>query len=209
MAFIWNKNFLKEKTSTGISLGWNCCTTSIGVKQGLRGLKKDGYKTCPFDLMVSNYEGVIQCLYDDFKDFTNPECLKLFPSPDGEEIIIRNIKYKFCHNHESPGHANLHIIQNWEGGKTHFVDNNYEKLIERLNQRVQNFRNYMNSGNHINFLISDFDPDVPELHKCLKTVYPNLKYSLVYYGLEVRSDESSKDYFNRHMIGLNVTRLYT
>lgn len=204
--------------SIGISLGWNCYTTSMGVQQGLRGLKENGYETCPFDLMCSNYEGVIQCLYDDFKDFTNLEYLKLIPIDDphylkmfpnnGDDLMLHNIKYNFCHNHESVGYANLHLTENWKGGKTHFVDNNYEKLIERLNQRVQNFRNYMNSGNHINFLITDFDEKMLELHTCIKTMYPNLKYSIIRYDLETRSEESSKGYFNRHMKMFNVTRLY-
>lgn len=193
--------------SVGISLGWNCHTTEVAVRRGLRALKENGYKTCPFDLMISNYEGVIQCLYDDFKDLTNPEYLKLVPNDTTDELSLINVKYKFCHNHESVGHANLHITENWEGGKTHFVDNNFEKFIERLNRRVQNFRDYMNSGKHINFLITDFDENLSELHTCIKTKYPMLSYSIIRVELEERPGETSKDYFNRHMESLGVSRL--
>lgn len=215
MQFIHKK--FQKKQEVGISLGWNCHTTTMGVRHGLRELKENGYKTCPFDLMLSNYEGVIECLYDDFKDFTNPECLKLVPVDNSEylksfpnnadDLMVMNTKYNFCHNHESVGHANLYISENWEGGKTHFVDNNFEKLIERLNRRVQNFRDYINSGNHINFLITDFDQDLTELHTCIKTMYPRLDYSIVRFELEQVGSESSKDYFNRHMKGLNVSRV--
>jgi hypothetical protein len=192
----------------GISLGWNCYTTDVGVRRGLRGLKQNGYKTCPFDLMISNYGGVIQCIYDNFKDFTNPEYLKLIPVINNpEELMLMNVKYKFCHNHESVGHANLHIKENWEGGKTHFVDNNFEKLVERLNRRVQNFRDYMSSGKHINFLITDFDENLIELHKCIKTMYPTLSYSIIRFELEERHDETSTDYFNRVMKDAGVSRL--
>ena len=196
--------------SIGISLGWNCHTTTMAVQSGLRSLKMDGYKTCPFDLMVSNYEGVIQCLYDDFKDFTNPECFKLVPEfpNNADDMLLMNTKYNFCHNHESVGHANLYISENWSGGRTHFVDNNYEKLIERLNNRVQNFRDYIKSGNHINFLITDFDSGLIELHTCIKSMYPTLSYTITRYELEIPQNETAKDLFNRHMKLLSVNRIY-
>ena len=229
MSFPWNYHVrrmaleksgeLKQKDmSVGISLGWNCHTTTMAVQHGLRDLKENGYKTCPFDLMVTNYEGVIQCLYDDFKDFTNPEYLKLVPVTNQmylkdfpnntDDMMLINTKYKFCHNHESVGHANLYITENWPGGRTHFTDNNYEKLIERLIRRVQNFRDYMNSGNHINFLITDFDKNLTELHTCIKTMYPTLNYTITRYDLETRHNETAKEYFNRHMKEFSVDRLY-
>jgi hypothetical protein len=34
---------------TSISLGWDCGPSLYGADNGLRVLKKDGYKTCPFD----------------------------------------------------------------------------------------------------------------------------------------------------------------
>ena len=37
-----------------ISLGWNCHSAVHSVNTGLRSRKIDGYKTCPFDEMVSN-----------------------------------------------------------------------------------------------------------------------------------------------------------
>jgi hypothetical protein len=204
--------------SVGISLGWNCYTTTMAVQQGLRDRKENGYKTCPFDLMVTNYQGVIQCLYDDFKDFTNPKLFELVPVTNQmylkdfpnntDDLMLRNVKYKFCHNHESVGHANLHISENWPGGRTHFVDNNYEKLIERLNKRVKNFREYINSGKHINFLITDFDKDLTELHTCIKTMYPTLNYTITRYDLETHHNETDKEYFNRHMKEFSVDRLY-
>ncbi len=42
-----------------ISLGLNCSSAIYGVNNNLRNTKKDGYKTCPFDLMLSSYNGII------------------------------------------------------------------------------------------------------------------------------------------------------
>lgn len=190
----------------GISLGWNCHTTTMGVTYGLRALKKDGYKTCPFDLMVSNYEGIIQCLYDDFKDFTNPYYLKLIQDVNyPDEMTIINTKYNFVHNHESPSliQYDPYQVSTWKHGKNHFINNNFELLIERLRNRVNNFREYLKSGEHINFLITDFDTQLLEMHTCIQTLYPTIQYSIIRFDLE-RNDIN---YFNRHMKGLNVKRL--
>jgi hypothetical protein len=192
--------------SVGISLGWNCHTTTVGVQSGLRDVKNDGYMTCPFDIMLSNYEGVIQCLYDDFKDFTNAEYLKLVPDPtSNNELTIINTKYNFIHNHESPSiiYSPYRMYITVEDDKNYYISNNFEKLIERLNNQVNNFRNYIKSGKHINFLITDFDINLTELHTCIQTMYPGLSYSIVRFDLE-RGDA---DYFNKHMKAMNVKRL--
>ena len=52
-----------------ISLGWNCESAVKGVSMGIRNKKANGYTTCPFDECITNYNGVIECLKDDFKYF--------------------------------------------------------------------------------------------------------------------------------------------
>ena len=49
-----------------ISLGNVCYTAKCGVKNKVRSTKSQGYATCPFDLMASNYN-LIQ-----FKNEENP-----------------------------------------------------------------------------------------------------------------------------------------
>jgi len=62
--------------SVGISLGWNCEGASRSVDMGIRGIRANGYTTCPFDEMLTNYEGLILCLKEDFKYFCDPTYLK-------------------------------------------------------------------------------------------------------------------------------------
>jgi hypothetical protein len=50
-----------------ISLGWNCNSAIYGVENSIRKTKKEGYLTCPFDEMVTNYKGIIECIKDDFE----------------------------------------------------------------------------------------------------------------------------------------------
>ncbi len=61
--------------SEGISLGWNCYSASWAVDSRVRNTKANGYLTCPFDEMLSNYEGVVKCIQDDFEGFTDPKYL--------------------------------------------------------------------------------------------------------------------------------------
>jgi hypothetical protein len=50
----------------GISLGWNCQSARTGVSMGIRRTKTNGYKTCPFDQMITNYPGIMECFKDEF-----------------------------------------------------------------------------------------------------------------------------------------------
>jgi hypothetical protein len=129
--------------------------------------------------MVSNYPGMIQCLYDDFKYFTDPEYLTLIDI-SGEQII-HNTRYKFNFNHESPGHANLYIDEDWPQGKTHFVNNNYSNFIYRYNIRISNFRKYLTSGIKINFLMTRPQRDFSKLIECLSITYPKLNYKIIHF----------------------------
>ena len=147
----------------GISLGWRCGAAEIGVKMNERDTKVDGYKTCPFDIGVTNYIGICNCLEDDFKYYLDDKYLILRKEPPMKAILgdnqtddqmwIYNSYYNFAFNHESPGHAKLYESEKWEGGINHFVNNNFEKFKERYQKRIDNFRYYIKNASHINFLI--------------------------------------------------------
>ncbi len=103
-------------SEVGISLDCNCIAAQWAVQNNLRERRENGYKTCVFDLMLSNYEGIIQCILQDFDGFCDPSNLefKKYSSYTIEkEIWIYNKKYKFLFNHESPFHGNLHNIEYW------------------------------------------------------------------------------------------------
>jgi len=177
--------------SEGISLGWNCDGAVYGVVSGLRKTKKNGYNTCPFDQMISNYKGIIECLKDDFKYFCDTNYLQLIKIPSNSkylntngdgDLVIYHTKYKFIFNHESPGHFNLHIHQKWEKGKEHYILNNYEEFIKRYSKRIQNFRNYLLSDTFIKFILVRYNSNLGNiqlLNSIIKEKYPLLKYDFV------------------------------
>lgn len=162
-----------------ISLGWNCGPSMFSVSTGMRKRKVDGYKSCPFDTMINNYEGMIRCIQNDFKHFCDPNylCLKTI---FGEEIIYNNY-YKFWFNHESPGHTPIVNIQNWERGKYHFVENNFERFIARYTARINNFMNYLKYKRQVTFIINRKDSNINDLKAMIKQKYPNVdvRYKIV------------------------------
>jgi hypothetical protein len=170
---------------TSISLGWDCGPAIKGVEYGFRKRKSEGYMTCPFDGCITNYNGIILCIKEDFVDFFNPEYLKIIKSPlnttntaffVGTELI-HNTKYKFIFNHESP--AETMSCNSFPNGKYHYVDDNFKLFIERYSRRIHNFRNYVNACDEcfIKFIISKFNPDLTEIINALQITYPKLQYN--------------------------------
>lgn len=66
---------------TAIALGWRCHSATWAVDTGLRPRKSEGYLTCPFDLMISNYPGLVQCFKDGLDDLYNINYLTLLTTP--------------------------------------------------------------------------------------------------------------------------------
>jgi hypothetical protein len=211
---IWGLTLKQIDKSTkmngiGISLGWNCGPATYGAANGLREVKANGYQTCPFDEMVSNLPGVIECIKDDFKYFMDDRYLEIKEVPfsvggavKGEKLVY-NTKYNFFFNHESPGHGNLYIQQNWTGGINHYIDNNYALLKDRYNRRVNAFRKYIEEGQNdseIVFIVFRYNKDIEALKEALNETYPNLKYQIV-----VKDPPETTDsvYMHHILMGVN------
>jgi len=182
-----NPNDLLIDKKTVISLGWDCCPAIHSVNNCLRPTKSNGYKTCPFDQMINNYKGLIECINDDFKYFCDPSYLKVVTILDKYDYlnfplnsnILVNTKYNFIMNHESSGHGNLWQNENWSKGQFHYEMDNFNEFIKRYERRIENFKYYINNGYEITFIISKVNNTIEsniDLETIIKTKYPNLKY---------------------------------
>jgi hypothetical protein len=178
--------------SFSISLGWNCSSAMWAVENGIRKTKDAGYKTCPFDIMGSNFDGLIECLKTDFKDFTNPNFLSIVdttgivfehPVYKSGELLLVHTKYKFIFNHESPTHGDLYLHEGWKGGIFHYCNDNFKEFIIRYNQRIANFRNYiqmaLNEDKILVFIIKTHPENIPILKSTIENVYPRLKFEIL------------------------------
>lgn len=180
-------HYLKEndKPLIHISIG-NVCNSSIYCTNNkLKPTKKEGYKTCPFDLMVSNINGIIKCFNEDFKDFYNPNFLK-FNDPDS----LIHTKYGFAFNHEVPVNKmpngsikNIYEEQEWEEGPHHFIKDNYKNFIKRYTDRINNLKYYCNNYK-INFVLEYYydkqnTKQLNDLKNAIKNRYPNLIFDIL------------------------------
>lgn len=183
-----DNNYDNNNEEVGISLGWRCQAAIFATQMNMRKKKIDGYKTCPFDLIGSNYIGMCKCIEDDFKYFCDPKYLvlkqepqhvgKYFKNQTTNQLWIYNTYYNFFFNHESPGHANLYLSENWSGGITHFIDNNFEKFIERYTARINNFREYFQNYKNINISIMRYNAIPYEILEILERKYPNTNFMI-------------------------------
>lgn len=177
--------------SEGISLGWNCNSASYGASTGLRNTKQNGYMTCVFDEMITNYKGLINCIMDDFDYLCDTKYLELIKIPkeskflntngDGD-VMIYNNKYNFIFNHESPGHANLYVSQNWSKGIDHYIINDYEEFKNRYNNRIKNIKELLNSEKKITFILTRPNTlldNIYELSNVISNKYKFLKFDFV------------------------------
>ncbi|BAQ61798.1 hypothetical protein GM3708_2204 [Geminocystis sp. NIES-3708] len=183
-----------------ISLGWNCYPAIKGVQMGIRKRKENGYKTCPFDECISNYNGIILCLEENFEFFCDPRYLEIIEAPfsvggiiRGEKLLYNN-RYRFIFNHESPGHANLYITQKWTGGINHYIKNNYFLFKKRYRDRINNFRSYLSNENMILFLISRYQKNMDILNYTINKKYPKLRYNIKCFTPEFNKKIMEKHY---------------
>lgn len=166
-----------------VLIGPTCSTRQIaGNFLNLKLKKADGYLTGPFDLMNSNYEGILRCLEDDFRYFTDPYYLKLVEVPvtydalfltKGDRVIF-NTRYNFFFVHESPTNFSFAELK-YSGGINHFVDNNFELFRERYDRRIRNFYRYLSGGSRVNFIIMPPVYPVPLPHIHVPRQYPRLE----------------------------------
>ena len=167
----------------GISLGHNCAAAAQGVELGLRDVRANGYATCPFDEMNSSYEGMVQCIKEDFAHFTDPTYLKLIDHPNDcayypGETLLYNTRYGFIFNHESPGHADLYKTQAWPGGKFHYIDNSFKNFRDRYDSRIENFRAYCSGGGDVTLLLSSHPRSFDDLLGYLQSRYPSTSFTV-------------------------------
>jgi hypothetical protein len=139
--------------------------------------------------MVGNYIGLCKCIEDDFKYFCDVKYLELKKCPpmksilgdnqNDDEFWIYNTYYNFAFNHESPGHGKLYLHEHWPNGINHFVENNFEKFIERYNTRIENFRYYIKNCKKINFIIARYNSLPVELLDILNKKYLSLDFEII------------------------------
>tara|TARA_B100001105_G_C22329848_1_gene416442 strand:- start:5 stop:679 length:675 start_codon:yes stop_codon:yes gene_type:complete len=182
---------------TYISLGQNCKPVENAIKNRNMKTKREGRKTCVFDLMITSYTALLELIESNFDNFfdnikliKNPKNIK-FKTNDNSLIystnankpygkIITNDKLGIIFNHESPGHPSLHHMEKWDN-KNMYVENNFSKFKIRYSNRINAFQNYIKNSDEVIFLIyTIYFPR--KLDAIIKKTYPKLKYKIHVYN---------------------------
>ena len=171
---------------TPISLGWNCAPAARRAYD-FNYNKCNGYLTCVFDMVVTPYQGLCQCILDNFdrSKFFN---LRIEYDHINKQDCILN-EYNMWFNHESEKSEKSEKYE-WYPGK--WAENNFKLFIERYERRIENFNNYINKNN-ILFIIENPHDDINKLIDIIKVKYPNLKFKILH------TTESSESYFNQYL----------
>lgn len=97
-----------------VSVGYYCGVAAAMSKLGIRS------SSGPFDWYISSFEGVLNCLEEDFEDFLKKENIKL----DENKIAFWNMKYSFYLGHEI---------------KVSF-EKDYDSICRKYAHRINNFQ---------------------------------------------------------------------
>lgn len=166
-----------------ISLGWNCDPRGHIHRIGLT--KANGYLTCPFDLSMTPFNSLCKCIEDDFKHFFDD--LRLIPgqNADGDRskcgaggMNITN-HYNMVFNHEGSTHS--HLFKNGKNDDLFYIRNDFGEFRKRYENRIQNYKKYINRYNNIIFVYKkhDNDYDLKKLYKLLKEKYINKNIKII------------------------------
>jgi hypothetical protein len=155
-----------------ISVGWNCDPAIISVNLGLRPDRSDGYKTGPFDLMMSTHDGVVDCIANRFEGFIE--------ETEVSERGLINRKYGLIFNHESPYQYGSALSQKESWSSPEFyTENDMFRFREKYTRRIQSFNDKLSSGEPVILIHQGFGKLSVRLDEALQSTYPDLRYEII------------------------------
>lgn len=175
---------MQNKTSKiYISIGTNCSPRGY-IKEHYNLSKSNGYKSCPFDLCITKYDSLYDCIDTDFIDFFKH--LKIIPwgYAEGTRLHYDNPtcitnKYGIIFNHEGSAHS--HLFKDGKDDDEFFIRNDFEEFKKRYSKRIENFKLYLNDYKDIVFVCTHLpDDDNSKLKDLLSRKYVDKIFSFIY-----------------------------
>lgn len=156
-------NFIDKPSYHIVSLGDDCLVRRYLTRAGLKPTKKQGELSCPFDLAVTPTKSLIKILKNDFSDYFNHLCFSK------EDNVWINKKYSILYNHDKD-----------------CTYKDKEKLINRFNLRINNFRRLMSTSPFIFFVCKSSSKflDICKLYIQLKKIRKDLPFKLIVLDLD-------------------------
>ena len=182
-----------------VSLGGDCFPRVSLSKVGIKKLRAQGERSYPFDLAVTPLKSVIEMIWNDFSGYHEYKLVE----KEGE-LLIELVKYPGTFlNHESPMSNNF-----FESGPLQYVKNNFEELRKRYSNRIDNFREILNSDNKVLFVVHltecTSENDVIRLIKTIEGCHPLLVFQVLvirlYHPVQTNIKSTEKIIFYEDLI---------
>jgi hypothetical protein len=171
-----------------ISIGCECSPRAY-IARKLNLTKGNGYKSCPFDLCVTPFESLCNCIETDFKFFfDNLQHTLQGPNASGNRskcgaglLNITNY-YGMIFNHESSTHS--HLFREGTNDDLFYIRDDFKKFRERYSSRIKNFLDYIKENNEITFIhklhsgICD-KIDIEKIHEIFSRKYPTKIFKFI------------------------------
>lgn len=161
-----------------ISIGSNC-SPRVYIKETLKLTHENGYKSCPFDLCITPFESLYNCIETDFKYFfdnlhtTFGNNASGDRSKCGEGMLNITNYYGIIFNHEGSTHS--HLFKEGTNDDYYYIRDDFKKFKERYSLRILNFLNYIEENNEITCIHSSHpvicEKDITKLHELFSKKY--------------------------------------
>ena len=157
-----------------ISLGYKC-DPRVVIKNVYGFSKKNGYKSCPFDLCITPFNALCKILENDFSTFFDG--LKIIEWHNGTgdrsssgpgNTAITN-KDGIIFNHEGGGHS--HLFKQGRNDDTFYSKHNFKEFRNRYINRIQNFQNIVKNSNNIIFVYTGNEFKENIIRKIIEKTY--------------------------------------
>lgn len=126
-----------------VSLGFFCSTASELEKIGLRDA------SYPFDWLISDFKGVIECIQNDFQDFLKYD--NLYQSKNNKNYYL-DMKYNFQFFHDFSKHTDL-------SSQLPSVFGKYNRRIDRFKQNILDptlFLRYIENQKELDYIEQNY-----------------------------------------------------
>lgn len=135
-----------------LSIGVNC-GPRIYIKSTLQLTKEKGYKSCPFDLCITSYAALYECLKTDFKYFFDDLHLIPWENAPGDRSLCGkggyNIMNKYGINFNHEGSTHSHMFNEGKNDDKFYIRNDFQEFRKRYQIRVKNWFDYIEQNDEI------------------------------------------------------------
>lgn len=176
-------------SNSNIYLSIGCqCNPRMYIKNTLNLSKIGGYKSGPFDLCITPFDSLCECLKTNFKHFFDDLHTISGVNSDGDRSMcgpgLLNITnyYGMTFNYEGATHS--HLFTESKNDDEFYIRNDFYEFKKRYSSRIKNFIDYIENNNEITLVHSLYpgicdERDLSKIRDILEEKYPGKEFKFI------------------------------